>query len=98
MMTCEHLKPVEDKVKSMGVPETFRGKPWSNVNGVWVYFDCYIFPDKLIESLSLPACVKKHEHRGTHDGSELGLVCESCDCGIMGLHPSSRKGGIASVG
>ena len=97
-MTCEHLKPVEEKLKSEDVSEIFRGKPWSNIKGIWVYFDCYLLPNKLIESLSLPQCVKKHEHLGTHDGSELGLVCEACDCGVMGLHPSARKSGVQSVG
>jgi len=97
-MICKHLNPVEDKVKSMGVVETYRGKPWTNIKGVWVYFNCYLLPNKLIESLSLPECVKRHEHIGTHDGSELGLVCGKCDCGIMGLHPSAKKGGIVSVG
>jgi len=97
-MSCIHLSPVEEKVKSLGVAETFRGKPWGNVQGEWVYFDCYLLPANLIESFSLPDFVKTHEHRGTHDGSELGLVCEKCDCGIMGLHPSSKKDGAISVG
>lgn len=97
-MVCEHLNSVEERIRSEGISETFRGKAWSNMKGVWAYFDCYLLPDKLMESLSLPDCVKRHEHRGTHDGSELGLVCEACDCGIMGLHPSARKGGVKSVG
>lgn len=97
-MICEHLNPVEEKIRAMGIPETFRGKPWSNVTGVWVYFDCQLLPGLLMESLSLERCVKRHEHRGTHNGSELGLVCEKCDCGVMGVHPSTRKGGITSVG
>jgi hypothetical protein len=97
-MICKHLNPVEELIKSEGITETFRGKPWTNVKGIWVYFDCHLAPNKLIESLALPSCVKKHEHKGTHDGSELGLVCEACDCGVMGLHPSVRKAGVKSVG
>lgn len=97
-MICAHLNPVEEKVRSEGIAETYRGRPWQHVKGVWVYFNCYLQQNKLIESLSLPNCVKKHEHKGMHDGSELGLVCEACDCGIMGLHPSARKGGVKSVG
>jgi hypothetical protein len=97
-MICEHLNPVEELIKSEGIHETYRGKPWSKVKGVWVYFDCYLSTDKLIETLALPDCVKKHEHKGTHDGSELGLVCEACDCGVMGLHPSVRKDDVKSVG
>jgi len=97
-MICEHLIPVEEKVISKGAAETFRGQPWSKVTGEWVYYDCYLMPEELIASLSLPGFVIRHEHRGTHDGSELGLVCEKCDCGIMGLHPSSGKDGVPGIG
>jgi len=42
----------------------------------------------LIAALKLEACVQIHDHRGTHDGSERGLVCNIHNDGLMGPHPS----------
>ena len=33
--------------------------------------------------------VKIHDHYGTHDGQEYGLICDKCQDGIMGLHPKT---------
>jgi hypothetical protein len=40
-MTCEHLRPLEDEIIAAGLPETFRGRPWSENCREWVYFACY---------------------------------------------------------
>lgn len=44
--------------------------------------------DRLIEGLSLDACVQIHDHRGTHEGSERELVCTLHHDGLIGPHPS----------
>lgn len=88
-MVCEHLAPLEKELSQRRMPERFRGKSWSDNCREWVYYDC-IFSDhsKTMERLQLnPLFVKLHAHRGTHDGSESGFVCEVCHDGIMGIHP-----------
>lgn len=88
-MTCEHLIELERALVKAGIKETFRGQAWSQNCREWVYFDCFI-PTRLIrERFKLAECVKDHEHRGTHDGQESGLVCELHGDGIMGHHPAS---------
>lgn len=69
-----------------GIRETFRGQSWSLNCREWVYFDCYIDTESVRRSFVLAECVQKHQHRGTHDGQERGLVCSQCHDGIMGSY------------
>ncbi len=84
---CEHLAPLERYILSTGEQEIFRGKAWSDKSRIWVYFDVVLNVDALRENLALADCVKVHEHVGTHNGTELGLVCEIHNDGIMGANP-----------
>jgi len=85
-MVCEHLSALEQEMIASGVPVTFRGQAWSENSREWVYFDCYIDRPAIRKRIELPACVEDHEHLGTHDGQESGLVCAQCKDGIMGIH------------
>lgn len=85
-MICEHLRPLEQAIIALGARETFRGQPWSQNCREWVYFDCYIDTEAVSHSFPLPACVKAHAHRGTHDGQERGFVCSQCHDAIMGQY------------
>lgn len=64
------------------------GQPWSQNCHVWVYFDALLDCERLIQGLGLDPCVEIHDHRGTHDGSERGLVCTIHHDGVMGPHLS----------
>jgi hypothetical protein len=83
-MTCEHLNSLEAAMHAAGLRETFRGQPWSDNCREWVYFDCWIDLAAVRERHVLAECVHDHIHRGTHDGSERGLVCAQCHDALMG--------------
>ncbi len=85
-MTCDHLRGLEKELIAAGVPETYRGQPWSNNCREWVYFDCYLDRRAIRKRMDFPECVKDHEHLGTHDGQESGFVCTVCNDAVMGVH------------
>ena len=87
-MTCKHLRELEQALHNAGVTETYRGQPWTKNCREWIYFDCILDLKALRERFSFAPCVVDHEHRGTHDGNELGFYCSECFDGIMGAHPS----------
>jgi hypothetical protein len=94
---CEHLKPVEDYLRGKGIPVFSSGRPWSANCHIWVYFDALLDCQRLIDGLSLAPCVHIHDHRGTHDGSERGIVCTIHNDGIMGRHPADASPATRSV-
>ena len=88
-MVCEHLAPVEAELKARGARETFRGQAWSDNCREWVYFDCVLDRAELRRYFALAPCVVDHDHLGTHDGQESGLVCTEHHDGVMGRHPAA---------
>lgn len=88
-MTCVHLQRLESALIASGHRETFRGQAWSRHCREWVYFQCYLPLDFTRAKFSFDACVRDHEHNGTHDGRERGFVCTVHEDGIMGLFPGS---------
>jgi len=88
-MTCEHLIELERALIEAGIRETSRGQAWSRNCREWVYFDCFLPRPLIRQKFNLADCVKDHDHRGTHDGNESGLVCDIHNDGIMGHHPDS---------
>ncbi|MBA4020454.1 MAG: hypothetical protein C0483_25110 [Pirellula sp.] len=89
-MLCEHLVELERALLAAGIRETYRGQPWSSNCREWVYFACYLDLPALRQRFAFDECVRDHEHRGTHDGQEAGLVCFACCDAVMGVHASSR--------
>ena len=89
-MTCEHLAAVEAELKARGARETFRGQPWSDNCREWVYFDCVLDCEALRSQFALAPCVVDHDHLGTHDGQESGLICTEHHDAILGRHPAAR--------
>ena len=85
-MTCEHLRDLEQALIDAGMKITYRGKAWQ-IAREWVYFDCVLDLGECRRRFSLPDFVVDHTHRGTHDGTEQGLVCERCQDAVMGRHP-----------
>lgn len=83
-MLCEHLRHVEQAILASGIRETARGQVWSMNCREWAYFDGYIDTAAVRKAFELASCVQDHTHRGTHDGSEHGLVCDACQDAVMG--------------
>jgi hypothetical protein len=94
---CEHLTPAEKYVRDHGGRVVSAGRPWSANCHVWVYFDTMLDSDRLIKGLGLDPCVQAHDHRGTHDGSERGIVCTIHHDGLMGPHPSDASAATKTV-
>jgi hypothetical protein len=88
---CEHLQAAEKYVRDQGARVVSAGRPWSANCHIWVYFDRILDSDRLIKGLGLDPCVEVHDHRGTHDGSERGIVCTVHHDGIMGPHPADAS-------
>ncbi len=94
---CEHLTPAERYARERGAKVVSCCRPWSKNCHVWVYFNALLDCESLMRGLRLDAAVEIHDHRGTHDGSERGLVCTVHGDGIMGPHPSDAGAGTKMV-
>ena len=86
-MVCVHLRAIEEELLRQGRTVTFRGAAWSRNCREWVYFDGVLPIAELRRKFPLEPCVIDHEHRGTHDGQERGLVCTTDWDAIMGGLP-----------
>jgi enterochelin esterase-like enzyme len=86
-VVCEHLRAVLADLLARGARVTFAGQAWSRNCRMWVYLDRALDLKELRARHSLGPSVIDHEHRGTHDGRERGLVCTLCHDGIMGTLP-----------
>ncbi|MBN1998586.1 hypothetical protein JW935_13590 [candidate division KSB1 bacterium] len=86
-MVCHHLYEFENHILELNVEETARGKLWTKMQGEWVYFRCYIDKESVMEKIRHSEFLQWSEHLGTHEGSEAGIICIKCQCGVMGLHP-----------
>jgi hypothetical protein len=94
---CEHLRAAQKYVLDQGGRVVYSGQPWSANCHLWVYFDTILDSDRLIKGLALDACVQVHDHRGTHDGSERGIVCTIHNDGLMGPHPADASPAAKTV-
>jgi hypothetical protein len=88
---CEHLQDAERYIREHGARVVSRSRPWSANCHVWVYVDALLDCERLITGLTLASCIQIHDHRGTHDGSERGIVCTIHNDGIMGPHPEDAS-------
>ena len=88
---CEHLQAADKYVRDQGAHVISAGRPWSANCHIWIYFDALLDCERLIKGLGLAPCVQIHDHRGTHDGSERGIVCTIHNDGVMGPHPEDAS-------
>ena len=94
---CGHLTPAEQYIRERGAKVVSCCRPWSRNCHIWVYFDVLLDCESLMRGLALDAAVEIHDHRGTHDGSERGLVCSVHGDGVIGPHPSDALPGTRTV-
>ena len=94
---CEHLQGFERYLRDQGAHVVSRSRPWSANCHVWVYVDALLDCERLITGLGLPSCIQIHDHRGTHDGSERGVVCKIHNDGIMGPHPADASPAVITI-
>jgi hypothetical protein len=85
---CEHLAGALQYILDQGAQIFSCGQAWTENCHIWAYFDTLLDCDGLMTGLSLDPCVQIHDHRGTHEGSERGLVCSVHHDALMGPHPS----------
>jgi hypothetical protein len=85
---CRHLAGAEQYIRGAGGKLVACCRPWSAHCHLWAYFDAQLDCESLIEGLGLDPCVRIHDHRGTHDGSERGLICTVHHDGLLGPHPT----------
>ena len=90
---CEHLRAVDEYIRGQGVRVAAVCTPWSRNCRNWVVYENVVLDaEGLRVKFELPEFVIVHSHRGTHDGSEHGLVCERCHDALIGLHPAVNAG------
>ncbi|HEX4412660.1 MAG TPA: hypothetical protein VH107_03460 [Lacipirellulaceae bacterium] len=89
-MVCEHLAELEQALIDSKIPITFRGQPWTSNCREWVYFACWLDRPAIRSKFTIADWVRDHDHLGTHDGQEAGLVCAKCNDAIMGVHTQHR--------
>jgi len=90
---CEHLQPIEKLLRELGVRFVWVGQPWSKNCHRWAQVEDRIVlnTDAIEQRLNLAPSIVVHTHRGTHDGSEHGFVCNQCNDAIMGGHPDTTS-------
>lgn len=94
---CEHLQPAERLLREAGAKLSSLCRPWSDNCHLWAYYDAVLDCDRILQTVQLDPCVQIHDHRGTHDGSEYGLVCTVHRDALMGAHPQDAGPGRKRV-
>jgi hypothetical protein len=96
---CEHLKPAEDYLRDQGCQIVYVGRPWSRNYRTWVYFENVVIDAEALKArLHLADCIEVHSHRGTVDGAEHGLVCQTDHDAIIGAHPDIAGATVPRIG
>ena len=89
---CDHLRPVEDHLRSLGRAVTASGRVWSQNCRFWIYFDAVLDCEALIRKFALPACIEIHQNDDPRSGRERGIVCDADHDAVMGFHPLDKPG------
>ena len=97
VMLCEHVQPIVDDLRRLGLHVFDVSRPWSDNCRAWMYFDVVLDVDTLRHRLRLADCVDLHRHRGTVDGAEQGLVCRVDHDAVMGVHPDLAGSGTPVI-
>jgi hypothetical protein len=90
MHVCDHLRPVEDYLQSLGRKITSSGQPWTQNCRFWVYFDAVLDCEALKKKFALPDVVEIDGNDDPRSGRERGLVCTADHDAVMGFHPLDK--------
>jgi len=88
---CEHLLPLDNELKELGIKETYRGQAWTDNCREWVYYDCYLDIESLRKRFNFPDFIKHHINNDMKSGLEEGFDCSLCNDAIMGLNRNFKK-------
>jgi hypothetical protein len=88
---CEHLRQLENHLKTQGIKETFRGRAWSKNCREWIYYDCYFDIEQIRTRFNFPNFIEHHFNDDNKSGLEEGFVCELCHDAIMGLNSKFKQ-------
>lgn len=86
----EHLISLEEALISTGIPETYRGQPWTDNCREWVYFECRLDMERIKTEFALGPQVVVHRNDDSRSGLEMGFYCTETKDAIMGIHPDVK--------
>ena len=89
---CEHLIDLDSELKTIGIRETFRGRPWSDNCREWVYYDCLLDLESIRQRFKFSSFIETHINDDIKSGMEAGFVCDLCKDAVIGLHPHFAQG------
>jgi hypothetical protein len=89
-MICEHLRPLEEAMVAAGARETWRGQAWSEHCHEFVSYACFLDIPAIRAKFAIPECVVDHVNDDVRTGRERGLVCTTCNDGIIGAYQPGR--------
>lgn len=85
---CHHLLSLDEYIRGQGAEVMFVGAPWSRNCRTWVIYRGVVLDTAALTTrFELTAPVEVHDHIGTHDGCEHGLVCTEHHDAVIGMHP-----------
>jgi len=87
---CDHLRPVEDYLRSRSLKITGSGQVWTQNCRFWIYFDAVLDCKALKKKFALPDVVEIGQNDDPRSGRERGLVCTADHDAVMGFHPLDR--------
>jgi len=88
-MTCQHLIAIETALIDAGITEKYRGQPWSTNCREWVYFDCRLDVDALMDTNDLGPTIEAFHNNDPRSGLESGIRCSQCHDALVGIHPKA---------
>lgn len=87
MISCEHLKPLEEAVNQDKAEILKTGDWWDKGSERNVYYNCYLDQTEILRRFEFPKFVKYREWDGRVGGHEVGFYCEKCQASVVGNHP-----------
>lgn len=101
-MVCQHLEQLAMDIESQEFPEIYRDQQESASGVQWNYFDCYLDRKSIRQKWDFPDFIKDHIDQNMDGTPEEGLMCEKCNCGIIGLQkgymPGNKVFGYNNIG
>ncbi len=79
------IRAISTFLANNGCLVTYFGKPWSNVDSNWIYFDSVLNINELIIQFDEDKTLEIHENTDPRSGLEKGLIDSITKEAVMGL-------------